>query len=87
VKTPVAKGTFYMAHLKYHEVVSLCPHCTERIVTKIACEGAPDIKEIAPSAFTNSDYAAALKVYDEWHESTCESDMLPFRGWLSQRLN
>jgi len=35
----------------------------------------------------NSDYATALKVYDEWHESTCDSDNLPFRGWLSQRLN
>lgn len=43
-----------MAHFKYHEVVSLCPHCTERIVTKIACEGAPDIKEIAPSASANT---------------------------------
>jgi len=42
---------------------------------------------VVPSASTNSDYATALKLYDEWRESTCESDCLPFRGWLFQRLN
>jgi hypothetical protein len=45
------------------------------------------IKVGTPSALHNSRYMTALSLYDEWHESTTDSDCMPFRGWLMQRLN
>ena len=68
-----------------------CDHCgTDNFLgyeTVVLCNPcASKLEELSTTA-PNSDYATALKVYDEWHESTCDSDNLPFRGWLSQRLN
>jgi hypothetical protein len=47
-----------------------------------------DIAESAPSASTNSDYAAALRAFNEFHGSTGRGIMPnDFTRWCEQRLN
>lgn len=68
--------------------VGLRCKCGEYVALDIVPRVAADIVEIAPSASPNSDYAAALRVFDEYARTTDRELSIPaVLSWCKERLN